>query len=54
MATAGDPPPIPDLLIQVLQDGTEVVFWGGDEYYYRKPDGQPDFDRPVARELIEP
>ena len=50
--TAGDPPPFPDLLIQVLPDGTEVVCWGNDEYYHRKPDGQPDFDRPIAFERI--
>ncbi|MCY4377368.1 MAG: hypothetical protein OXC31_26720 [Spirochaetaceae bacterium] len=46
----GEVPPI-DLLIAVLQDGTEVVDWGG-EYYHLDADGRPDFDRPLDPRLL--
>lgn len=48
-----DPAPIPeDLLIMVLEDGTQVAQWGDDEYYRIGPDGGPDFKQPVDPKLL--
>ena len=42
-----------DVIIVVLTDGTELVDWGGGEYYHLGSDGGPDFSRPVDAKVVE-
>ena len=48
----GQVPPLEDVIVRVLDDGTEVAQWGDDEFYRLGPDGSPDFDQPVDPKLL--